>query len=123
MGWLLTGATHLHTGNSNQLRASNASPSKSDISRRPTTTAMETGAAADVAKAKIIQEVIQESKHELREVEQQLQALRAAYPEVIASIRTRQVAQEMLLVKEAYIHELKSSGEPLLVSLHQCCMK
>ena len=33
-----------------------------------------------------------------------------AYPEVMASIRTKQVAQEMLLVKEAYVHELKASG-------------
>ena len=65
---------------------------------------------AESVKAKIIQEVIQESKDQLRLVEQHLRALRIAYPEVMASIRTRQVAQEMLLVKEAYIHELKASG-------------
>lgn len=59
----------------------------------------------------IIQQIIQESRDQLGLVEQQLKALRAAYPEVMASIRTRQVAQEMLLAKEAHIHELKSSGE------------
>ncbi|KAA6417827.1 MAG: salt overly sensitive 1 [Trebouxia sp. A1-2] len=65
---------------------------------------------AEAAKAKIIQEVIQESKHQLRTAERYLHALRMAYPEVMASIRTKQVAQEMLLVKEAYVHELKASG-------------
>ncbi|KAL0054936.1 hypothetical protein WJX82_004786 [Trebouxia sp. C0006] len=65
---------------------------------------------AEAAKAKIIQEVIQESKHQLKTAERYLHALRMAYPEVMASIRTKQVAQEMLLVKEAYVHELKASG-------------
>lgn len=65
---------------------------------------------AEAAKAKIIQEVIQESKHQLRTAERYLHALRMAYPEVMASVRTKQVAQEMLLVKEAYVHELKASG-------------
>ena len=60
----------------------------------------------------VIQQIIEESKDQLVLVEQQLKALRAAYPEVMASIRTRQVAQEMLLAKEAHIYELKSSGLP-----------
>ena len=60
-------------------------------------------------------QVIEESKDELLKVERYLLSLRMAYPEVLASIRTKQVAQEMLLVKEAYIHELKASGD----SLHQ----
>lgn len=71
---------------------------------------------ADAAKAgvtqKIIQQIIVESRDQLKLVEQHLKALRIAYPEVMASIRTRQVAQEMLLAKEAHIHELKSSGLP-----------
>ncbi|KAL3158150.1 Son of sevenless 1, variant 2 [Trebouxia sp. C0010 RCD-2024] len=62
------------------------------------------------APQQIIQEIIQESRGQLRLVEEQLKALRSAYPEVMASIRTRQVAQEMLLAKEAHIHELRSSG-------------
>lgn len=94
---------------------------------------------ADAAKAGIIQEIIQqileESRNQLRLVEQHLKALRTAYPEVMASIRTRQVAQEMLLAKEAHIHELKSSGLPLVPRLpvfsfcvlfidavHDCCL-
>lgn len=72
------------------------------------------GDSADAAKADIIQgiiqQIIEESRDQLRLVEQQLKALRTAYPEVMASIRTRQVAQEMLLAKEAHIHELRSSG-------------
>lgn len=73
---------------------------------------------ADAAKAgvtqEIIQQIIEESRDQLKLVEQHLKALRVAYPEVMASIRTRQVAQEMLLAKEAHIHELKSSGLPLV---------
>ena len=56
-------------------------------------------------------QVIQESKPQVRAAERYLHALRMAYPEVMASIRTKQVAQEMLLVKEAYVHELKASGK------------
>lgn len=78
--------------------------------QRANGTAVRPHDTADSAKAKIIQEVIQESKDQLRLVEQHLRALRVAYPEVMASIRTRQVAQEMLLVKEEYVHELKASG-------------
>lgn len=55
-------------------------------------------------------QVIEESQGELAKVEQHLRALGAAYPEVLASVRTKQVAQEMLLVKEQYVHELKASG-------------
>ena len=56
-------------------------------------------------------QVIEESKDELLKAERYLLSLRNAYAEIMASIRTKQVAQEMLLVKEAYIHELKASGE------------
>ena len=77
---------------------------------------MLSGDSADAAKTQIIQgiiqQIIEESRDQLRLVEQQLKALRTAYPEVMASIRTRQVAQEMLLAKEAHIHELRSSGWP-----------
>ena len=55
--------------------------------------------------------MIEESKSQLLVAEQYLHVLRMAYPEVMASIRTKQVAQEMLLVKEAYVHELKASGD------------
>ena len=55
-------------------------------------------------------QVIEESKAQLLLAEQLLCSVRMAYPEVLASIRTKQVAQEMLLVKEAYVHELKASG-------------
>ena len=55
-------------------------------------------------------QVIEESKQQLTQAERYLQVLRMAYPEVLASIRTKQVAQEVLLVKEAYMHELKASG-------------
>lgn len=40
-----------------------------------------------------------------------LHALRRAYPEVLASVRTKQIALEVLLVKEAYVHELQASGD------------
>lgn len=39
-----------------------------------------------------------------------MHALRKAYPEVLASVRTKQIALEVLLVKEAYVHELEASG-------------
>ena len=55
--------------------------------------------------------MIEESEGEVAQVECHLQALRAAYPEVLPSVRTKQVAQEMLLVKEEYVHELKASGD------------
>lgn len=69
-------------------------------------------------------QVIQESKHQLRTAERYLHALRMAYPEVMASIRTKQVAQEMLLVKEAYVHELKASGNhvPQQICVRTCCL-
>ncbi len=69
-------------------------------------------------------QVIQESKHQLRTAERYLHALRMAYPEVMASIRTKQVAQEMLLVKEAYVHELKASGNyvPQQIFVCTCCL-
>ena len=63
--------------------------------------------------------MIEESKLQLLVAERYLHVLRMAYPEVMASIRTKQVAQEMLLVKEAYVHELKASGDS--VSPHQVC--
>ena len=53
------------------------------------------------ARACFIMQVIEESKQQLIQAERYLQSLRTAYPEVLASIRTKQVAQEMLLVKEA----------------------
>ena len=61
--------------------------------------------------------MIEESKNQLLVAERYLRALRMAYPEVMASVRTKQVAQEMLLVKEAYVHELKASGKSV-----QWCM-
>ena len=56
--------------------------------------------------------MIEESQAQLSLAEQYLYAVRLAYPEVLACIRTMQVAQEMLLTKEAYVHELKASGKP-----------
>ena len=52
-----------------------------------------------------------ESRGQLALAERFLHAMRAAYPEVLASIRTKQVAQEMLHFKAEYIAELCSSGE------------
>ena len=82
----------------------------SAASARQANTGLTSHGAVEVKKARIIQGVIQESKDQLAVVEQHLCALHGAYPEVLASVRSRQVAQEMLLVKEAYIHELQASG-------------
>lgn len=73
--------------------------------------------ARSVCNSHDLMQVIEESKHQLRTAERHLHALRTAYPEVMASIRTKQVAQEMLLVKEAYVHELKASGNHVLQQL------
>ncbi len=54
---------------------------------------------------------MRESRGQLALAERFLHAMRAAYPEVLASIRTKQVAQEMLHFKAEYIAELCSSGE------------
>ena len=56
-------------------------------------------------------QVMRESRGQLALAERFLHAMRAAYPEVLASIRTKQVAQEMLHFKAEYIAELCSSGE------------
>ena len=56
-------------------------------------------------------QVMLESQAQLALAERFLHAMRAAYPEVLASIRTKQVAQEMLHFKAEYIAELCSSGD------------
>ena len=56
-------------------------------------------------------QVMLESQGQLALAERFLHAMRAAYPEVLTSIRTKQVAQEMLHFKAEYIAELCSSGE------------
>ena len=55
-------------------------------------------------------QVMLESQGQLALAERFLHAMRAAYPEVLTSIRTKQVAQEMLHFKAEYIAELCSSG-------------
>ena len=55
-------------------------------------------------------QVMLESRRQLQLAERYLHAMRAAYPEVMASIRTKQVAQEVLHFKAEYISELCSSG-------------
>ena len=63
-------------------------------------------------------QVIAESQRELLLAERYLYALRQAYPEVLASIRTKQVAQELLLFKEEYIGELEASGDHMVAVCH-----
>ncbi|KAK9814099.1 hypothetical protein WJX72_000644 [[Myrmecia] bisecta] len=61
-------------------------------------------------KRNVIAQVVMESVEECRAAEAYLLATRQAFPEVLASIRSRQVAQEVLMVKEDYLHDLGRSG-------------
>ena len=54
--------------------------------------------------------MLAESEAERRQAWQQLQNIRAAFPEVLTAIKTKQLAQELLLFKEDHIQDVGRTG-------------
>ena len=55
-------------------------------------------------------QVIVESRAECEEAQALIGHIRAAYPEVLTAIKTKQLAQEMLLYKEDHIGDVARTG-------------
>ena len=60
-----------------------------------------------------------ESRAECEEAQRLLGHIRAAYPEVLTAIKTKQLAQEMLLYKDAHISDVARTGARGLCSLQK----
>lgn len=57
-------------------------------------------------------QVVKESRAQRHEALQYIAAVKAAFPEVLQAIKTLQLAQEMLMFKEAYLSEIGKTGMP-----------
>ena len=65
-------------------------------------------------------QVLMESREQRRHALRYIAAMKESFPEVLQTIKTHQLAQELLLYKEAYLHEIhKTGGAPLL---HTICI-
>jgi hypothetical protein len=56
-------------------------------------------------------QVIVESRQECQEAQRLIGLIRSAYPEVLTAIKTKQLAQEMLLYKEDHIDDVARTGD------------
>ena len=54
-----------------------------------------------------------ESRRECQEAQKLLGMIKTAFPEVLTAIKTKQLAQEILLNKEEHIGEVAKTGETL----------
>ena len=57
-------------------------------------------------------QVLMESREQRREALRYIAAMKESFPEVLQTIKTHQLAQEMLLYKEAYLKEIHKTGVP-----------
>ena len=55
-------------------------------------------------------QVVLESHRECREAQKLLGMIKTAFPEVLTAIKTKQLAQEILLTKEEHIGEVEKTG-------------
>ena len=55
-------------------------------------------------------QVVLESRRECREAQKLLGMIKTAFPEVLTAIKTKQLAQEILLNKEEHIGEVEKTG-------------
>ena len=60
-------------------------------------------------------QVVLESRRECREAQKLLGMIKTAFPEVLTAIKTKQLAQEILLNKEEHIGEVAKTGETLFL--------
>ena len=59
-------------------------------------------------------QVVMESRRECQEAQKLLGMIKMAFPEVLTAIKTKQLAQEILLNKEEHIGEVAKTGMPWL---------
>ena len=64
----------------------------------------------DEMKANVTRQVLLESRDEVRRAAAFIGRTRRAWPEVLRAIKTRQLTQELLLVKEAHLQEVARTG-------------
>ena len=55
-------------------------------------------------------QVVLESRRECQEAQKLLGMVKTAFPEVLTAIKTKQLAQEILLTKEEHIGEVEKTG-------------
>lgn len=77
-------------------------------------------------------QVILESNAECEEAQKLIRLIKSSYPEVLTSIKTKQLAQEILLHKASHIGDVAKTGEPsqppilhlaLIPSIHSAPIK